>query len=339
MKNKVTVKMLCVVLAVCFAVFGLAACGSKTIKVTVNDAGTKAEVEIDTGKKVSDALAAAKITLGEKDECVPKPDEKIAEDTKEIVVLRYAKVTIVKDGKNTSVELVGGTVEEALKKANITLADGESTDVDLKSYLKDGMTITVTAALKVSLTADGKTTEVTTKAATVKALLDEQKITLGKDDEVSEKLDAKVTAGMKIVVKRVEYKTETKTEEIAYTTEEQYSDSMAEGTSEVTQQGVTGEKEVTYKVKYVDGKEESREKDGEKVTKEAVNEIVTYGTASEDAGGYDSGDNNSGDSGSDDGGSSGKKVVDRQPMPDCDADGHGTYIVTYDDGSVGYEVY
>ena len=109
-------------------------------------------------------------------------------------------------------------------------------------------------ALKASITVDGKTLDVTTDAKTVKDLLAEQKITLGKDDEISAKLDAPVTADMKIVIKRVEYKEEVKKEEIKFDIIEQTSTGMAAGTSEITQQGVNGEKEVTYKVKYVDVK-------------------------------------------------------------------------------------
>ncbi len=289
MKQKSFVRFLCVALVICLATCSFAACsGKKTVKIAINDNGTKTEVEIEVGKKVSDALSKAEITLGEKDECEPKADEKITEDTKEITIKRAA-------------------------------------------------------AFKVSLTADGKTTDVNTSAETVQAFLDAQGITLGKDDEVSEKLDAKITDGMKITVKRVTYKEETKTESIDYQTEEKYSSSIAEGSSEVTQQGVNGEKTITYKVKYVDGKEESREKVDEKVTKEAVNEIITYGSASDDSGNddsdnFDDTDTNDGDSG-DNGDNGGKTVVDRQPMPDCDDSGHGLYIVTYSDGSVGYEEY
>ena len=255
------------------------ACG-EPIKLTIIDAGTKTEVEAAVGTKVEDVLKEAKITLGPKDECEPKADAEITEETTTITIKRYAKVTVVNGDESVTVELVGGTVEEALKKANVNLADNQSVDVDLKAYLKDGMTITVVSKLTVSLTADGKTTEVSTSAATVQALLDEQGIKLGEDDEISEKADAKLTDGMKIVVKRVTYKEETKTETVDYSFEEDYDSSMEEGTSKVTQSGVEGEKTVTYKVKYVDGKEADREVISEKVTKEPVNQITTYGTAS-----------------------------------------------------------
>ena len=85
---------------------------------------------------------------------------------------------------------------------------------------------------------------------------------------------------MKIVVKRVEYKTEEKKEKIAFQKEEVVSDALTGGASELTQKGEDGEKTVTYKVKYVDGKEDSREKVEEKVTKEPVTQIVTKGSAS-----------------------------------------------------------
>jgi uncharacterized protein YabE (DUF348 family) len=323
-------KIAAIVLAMLMLCAAFSGCAGKKVTVTVNDMGSTTEVETETGKTVSDALAEAKITLGEKDECDPAADEKITEDLKEITVKRYAKVTIIKDGQETAVEVVGGTVEDALKKAGITLAEGESADVDLKTAVKDGMTVTVGKEVKVSLTVDGKTNEITTKAATVQALLDEQGVTLGKDDELSEKADTKLADGMKIVIKRVEYKNETATEEIPYETEEQYSSSMAQGTSETTQSGVTGEKEVTYKVKYVDGKEADRETVSEKVTKEAVNEIITYGT-------YTAPQNSGSDSGSGGNSGGGRTVVSVVPVYDCDGSGHGYNEIHYSDGSVEYQ--
>ena len=126
---------------------------------------------------------------------------------------------------------------------------------------------------------------------------------------------------------------------------------MNEGESEVEQKGVNGEKEVVYSVKYVDGKEESREKKSEKVTKQPVNEVVTYGTKTETSQTYDNSnnnagaENNSGNSGNanQSGGTesppqqSGKTVVSKTPVYDCDGSGHGYYEIKYSDGSVEYE--
>lgn len=324
MKNNKTIKAFTLVLAMLMLALTVAACSPKKITVTIDDNGTKSEVEIEVGKTVKDALDAAKITLGDKDECEPKADEKIAEDTKLITVKRSNKVTIIKDGKETSVEVLGGTVEDALNKANITLGDGESVDVDLKTALKEGMVITITKTFKVSLTVDGKTNTVNTAVKTVQDFLNEQGVTLGKDDEVSEKLTTAIADGMTVTVKRVTYKEETATETVDYDTEEKYDSSKAQGTSEVTRQGVEGEKKVTYNVKYVDGKEADRELLSEELTKAPVTQIITYGTyvAPQPTAAPQP---------------QGKTIVSKTPVYDCDGSGHGYNEIHYSDGSVEYE--
>lgn len=330
----------CLVLICCFAL-SFAACSAKAVTVTINDSGTKTEVEATTGMTVSEAVEKGGLSLGEKDETTPEKDEKITEDTTEITIKRYAKVTVVKGTEKKEVELVGGTVEEAVKKAGFTLGANDTLDADKSAYLKDGMTITITAALKVTLTVDGKTTEVSTSAKDVKSFLDEQKIKLGKDDTVSEKLETPLKNGMKIVVKRVEFKEEKKAEEIDFESEKEYDDSMNEGESKVTQQGVKGEKEVVYTVKYVDGKEESREKKSEKVIKEPVKEITTYGTKTESPQNNDNSNNNSGNNkpaeSESQASQGGKTVVSKTPIYDCDGSGHGYYEIKYSDGSVEHQ--
>lgn len=329
-------------LALLMAVLCLSACGGdddSSVTLTVRDGNTRSEVKAYTGNKIADILSAAGITLGAKDVCVPAADSELADGVTEIVVQRYAKVTVVKDGVEKEVELTGKTVKDAIEAAGFTIGEGEEPDVDPGAYLTDGMVIGFIAEKQVEITVGGRTVTFSTKAKTVEELLKEDGITLGPDDEVSEKLDAPVTDGLKLTVKRVEYKDENKIEKIAYTTKEEYSDSLPEGTSEVTRKGVEGEKEVTYKVKYVDGKEESREKTLEKVTKEPVDEIVTYGTASSGGSGDNGGSGDDGGNGGDNGGDNGVYEVSRDNYPDCDGSGHGYWEVHYSDGSTEYIEY
>lgn len=333
MKKHYFGKILALAMAVCMLSCCLVACGGKEMALTVNDRGTKTEVTANVGSTVAQVLEKAQITLGEKDETEPAKDAKITEDVKEIIVKRYAKITVVLGDEKKEIEVVGGTVEDAIKKAGYTLDGGITSDTPTTDYVKDGMTITLTKGLTVELTMDGKTTTISTSAKTVADLANELK--LGADDELSEKAETAITDGMKLTVRRVEYKEVKETEKISFETEERYSDSISSGSSEVTQEGVDGEKEVTYKVKYVDGKEDSRKSVSEKVTKEPVNKIVTYGTASDDSG-YSDGGNQGGGS---DSTPAGRTVVSRQQVPDCDGSGHGYYIITYSDGSEEYEEY
>ena len=83
---------------------------------------------------------------------------------------------------------------------------------------------------------------------------------------------------------KVENKTTTKTikttEAINFTTTKENEQNMKKGTSKVVQSGVQGTKEVTYEVTYDStGKEISRKKLSENITKQPVNQIEKVGTS------------------------------------------------------------
>ena len=347
MKIKGITKAAALLLAMLMTAIVFTACGDKTVTLNVIDKGAKTEVEATVGMTVTEVLEKAEMKISEKDETEPKADEKITESTAEITIKRYAKVTVKQDKDSKVIELVGGKVIDAVKQSGFKL-DGYAIDVDREKYLEDGMVINLVKGSTVSLTVDGKTTDYPTKAKTVEEFLKEQKVELGKDDEVSEKLDAEIKDGMKITVKRVEYKTEEKTEKVEFKKEEVLSEALDEGASELTQKGVDGEKTVTYKVKYVDGKEESREKTEEKVTKEPVNQIVTKGTKAVNRDYQESEQSSQQSQESPQPQQSeeqkqeepaGKTVVSKQNYPDCDGSGHGYYEITYSDGTTEIQEY
>ena len=202
-------------------------------------------------------------------------------------------LTVVDGNTKTEVEAAAGDkIADILKSAGIILGAQDTVEPAAETALGDGVT-KITVKRYIAPTEPAATAAQTEPAATE-------------------------------AVASIEYKEVKETETIAYSTEEQYSSDMVEGTSEVTRQGSNGEKEITYKVKYVDGKEESREKIAEKITKEPVSEIITYGTGT-DTSGND--------------GASGKTEVSRVPYYDCDGSGHGYWEVTYSDGSVEYIVF
>lgn len=184
------------------------------------------------------------------------------------------------------------------------------------------MDIQVIRRVEVSLRADGKTKKTVTQAKTVKELLNENNIALSKKDRIRPALNKPLKEGTKVVVERVETRKEKKTEEIVFSVETQKSSSMYVGSSKVTREGVNGSKEVTYQITYVDGKEESRKKVKEKVIKEPVSKIVTEGTKEKP---QQSSQKSSG---------SGKHIVSKRKVPDCDGSGHGYWEIKYSDGTV-----
>lgn len=132
--------------------------------------------------------------------------------------------------------------------------------------------------VNVTVKADGNTLELMAAQTTVKGVLKSHNINLGKDDIVTPEKGSKVKDGMEITVGRVEYKKETAKVEIPYKTETKGVDTLPHGTSKVVAKGENGKDKVTYKVKYVDGEEVSREEIARENIKAPVTEIIEKST-------------------------------------------------------------
>ena len=271
---KIIKKILTSGLAV-FFLMGLCACGKVTVQI--NDGGVVTELEVSSSKTVEQALEEGEIALNEGDEVSPASDTKVSE-AQEIVISRKNTVSLSMDGKTREVEMVGGTVGDLLEQEKITLGEKQHVNYALDEYLTDGMEIKVSYSFSIEVQCDGKTYSQDMEAETVGDVLKELNITPGKDDRVTPAVTEAVTEGMKIVVNRVTFDTVVETEETEYETVYEDDSSMAKGQEEVSVKGENGQKEVTYKVTYVDGVEESREVVSETVTKEPVHNVVKVGT-------------------------------------------------------------
>ena len=299
----------------------LCSCQKPEIEVTVQDERNETQLTVKEGTKVEDILSQAAITLGEKDVVEPELNAKIIEAGSTVTIGRYAKVNLVYNGETKTYELCGKKVSDLMTAAGLDGEEHLGVNYDKDTYLSEIKDDIVVSELeKVTIICDGKESEVYTSAESVDDLLKEQGIKLGKLDRVSHGGD-KV-----IIIERVTTKDITETETVSFSTEKKYSSDMMSGKSKVTKQGVNGKKECVYRVTYVDGKEESREKLSEKVITPAENQIITYGTKQAAATTQSSAKTSS----------SGKTVVSREKQPDCDDSGHGYYIVKYSDGSTEY---
>lgn len=293
----------------------LTGCGRNDMQVTITDGHTQTRVEIRKGTTVEEVLKRAEVPVYDKDVVTPEISKKITKSGTEINVVRHVTVT-VRDGEQINeLELTGGTVQDALEQAKITLAGHDYLNHSPEGSLTDGMDISVVRRLAVTVLVDGETRECLTTAADVESLLAEQHIAVDKKDRISPSRTAMLSEGSQVVVERVSVKEITEREPIAFETQIEYSNSMYSDESVEKTPGVPGEKEVTYQVTYVDGKEESRKPISEKVIKEPTDCVMTKGTKKR------------------------RQIVSRQKVPDCDGSGHGYYIITWSDGTVEYEDY
>lgn len=248
------------------------------VNLTVREAGKENLLVAYRGDTVEQVLLENSIVLKDADEITPARETVVEGDT-QVEIRRACQVVVLADGKQTTVTQTGGTVEDALKEAGVTVGEEDSLNYDKDEPLFDKMHIRVTRVMKVRITAGGETREVETFAQTVEDVLKKFQVELDEDDRVEPEAKTKVAEGMEITVRRVEVKEEVKTEEVPFETQYQDTDSLYEGETQVKTQGVAGEKKVTYQVTFVDGEEESREAASEKVTKEPVAEVVLRGTA------------------------------------------------------------
>ncbi len=230
-----------------------------------------------------DILAQAGITLSQEDEVIRVDTDGVVS----LTIIRAFDVEVVYRGESFAVKVAGGTVAEAIESAGITLSGAETVTPDLDAQVTEGAVIEIIADNYVVLTADGETNEIATKAKTVAEFLSEIELKLSKDDLLSVDENAEITDGIEIEVSRVEYKEEVRTEYIDYDFITEETDDMYLGVTSVERYGEEGEKEVTYKCKYVDGELVDEEVIKEKVIKEPVDQLELVGTYEEPEYDYD----------------------------------------------------
>ena len=296
--------------------FLLSGCTEK-VDVQIVDGYVETVVNVPMDMTVEEVLEEAEIALNEGDAISTELILPVTYSSGTIVIKRKATVTLADGESEKEVVLNGGKVKDALAAAGITIDDNDLLNYEQEVYLEDGMCIQVVHRQEVCLEENGNETIVYTTAKTVDEFLSLESIRLGEKDRIFPKPAKAIEEGMRIRLKRVDVKKQVEIEAIPYETETKLSDSMEEGTSEVTRKGINGKKKVTYEITFVDGKEESRKAVKEKIVKEPVSQVVTKGAKKKDSGE--------------------RTIVSKEKVLDCDGSGHGYYIITYSDGTVEYE--
>lgn len=230
------------------------------------------------GSTVADALTKADIAVGEHDLVVPAPDQAI-EDGSAIVVRYGRKVTVTVDGVTSDYWTTGTTVDEAMSELGIRALAGAAISVSRSAGLgREGLTFTVVNPRAVTVTVDGSSRTESTTKATVGDLLDALGISVGTNDRVVPASGTAITEGLAVAVHRVELRTSTVTEKVAFKTVRNDDATMTKGQTKVDTRGVTGERVVTYTETWVDGVLEGTSETSATVTKPAVDKVIRVGT-------------------------------------------------------------
>ncbi len=268
-------RIIATVLLAVFCAGTVFAAATATYTVTIVDDGQARSV-ITARSDANAILEQAEIEVG--------ADDKVdlsgftSGENSTITIYRAKNVT-VSDGEAFTKSIVAaGTVADAVAKSGITLKESDVLNFSKATLLKEGMSIYVQIAFPVKVTVDGKTAEIEVAGGTVEEAIRAAGVSMNKDDESTPAKDQPVTEGMQIRVDRVEYQLRTQTETIAFEKITEKSVSMYTDQRKVMQKGENGEKEVTYRDRYVNGKLVKTIVDSEKILKEAVDQKTLVGT-------------------------------------------------------------
>lgn len=201
----------------------------------------------------------------------------LANNQVEIVIKRAFTVDVFFDGEWHSYEVNDGTVADLIALHNIPAGDGFHVSVPMDEPLADGMKIVISRLIPINIVVDGENRAVSVPEGTVAEALKFLEISTSPDDIVSEPLDKIVEDGLSITVNRVEVKEVTEREPIPFATEVKKSDSLSRGEFKIEVSGASGEKDVTKRIKYIDGKPSQVEVLAENVLKAPVNQVKIVG--------------------------------------------------------------
>ena len=271
--------VLAIIIALCVivTVFTSTAFADSTTRydVTIADGG-KESVVTTTETEPIEILKEANIAINSGDKL--NLTEFVSGEGGKISISRKNSINVDYNNSIQTYDVYSETVGEALDEIGAVLGKDDKVNFPLTDSVKDGMVIQIKTAFSVSVKADGKTTQLAFADGTVKDVLAKANITLNKHDYTKPSVNTPLEAGMKIKVYRVKYKTATKNAEISFETKKVKDKTLYKGTQKVAKKGSKGKKKISYSVRYVNGKEESREKVKEEIQKKPVTKIIKVGT-------------------------------------------------------------
>ena len=143
--NKLKASLTSLILVV-LVLITTASCSSagNEVKINVIDNGTAVSIDARDNMTVEEMLSSAQIQVDSRDDVVPDLKTVWSQaNADSITIKRFAGVTVTDGTEIRNVGLFGGTVEQAITQAGFNPGEYEASQ-DLKSYLTDGMTITLT---------------------------------------------------------------------------------------------------------------------------------------------------------------------------------------------------
>ncbi|MGY1750362.1 ubiquitin-like domain-containing protein [Modestobacter sp. SYSU DS0511] len=252
----------------------------KSVTLTID--GQSREISTYAGT-AGEVLADEGLTPAAHDVVLPTADS-VVHDGDTVVLNRARPLTLTVDGVRsevltTALSVDGALQELGLRGDDLVLSASRSERVPL-----NGMDLAISTSKDITLIADGQHRTLTTTAATAGDLLAEQGIALSATDRISLYPDQPLLDAMVLQVTRVQVAEVVEVQPVDFATVETPDPDVVTGQKTVTQEGVPGERTVTWRVTVTDGVETGREQLSTAVTRAPVDQLVTVGTKPRPAG-------------------------------------------------------
>jgi uncharacterized protein YabE (DUF348 family) len=246
----------------------------KTVTVSVD--GQASEVR-SFGRTVGDVLAHRGIQVGPHDLVVPTPDERL--ESGERIMVRFGRpVDLTIDGESRRVWTTARSVDEALMMFGVR-TEGAAVSASRSARIsRGGIDLDVRLPHDLTFLADGKRSELTTNAATVREALVEVGITLRPQDLLNAGLMDVPADEQVLAVTRVDRKLVVQEIAVRFKTIRKTSADLFKGETRIVKKGKVGAREVTWERVFLDGKLDTRRKLSDRVAVRPVTQVVLVGT-------------------------------------------------------------
>lgn len=189
-------------------------------------------------------------------------------------------IVISIDGNEKVITTYSKDIKNVLNRQNIVLGPKDKITPSLNMPLRSGDKISIKKSVLIYVTVDDKEIAIATSEDTIKDTLKAEEIRYAGLDKVDPSPDNKPMEGMKVKITRVDSKLLKEYQPIDFATVIKNDNTLMNTVKKVSQEGESGEKEITLKVIFENGKEVSRQVVQELVTKEPVNRVILQGTLS-----------------------------------------------------------
>ncbi|HEY2300202.1 MAG TPA: transglycosylase family protein [Jatrophihabitans sp.] len=261
------------VTSVATAAFAATGPDTKSIHLVVDG---KSQTISTTASTVSDVIGTNGMSVDKHDILAPAAGTAVR-DGETIVFKRGRLLHLTVDGHKRNVWTTAPNVADALSALGYKWTDFVSVSRAARLPL-DPTSLVLRTPKHVTVVHDHTKRHIVTTDATVRQVLSDLKVKLGKHDRLSPKLKEPVENHMKIVVKRVTIKHVVKRQAIPYNVIKRNDSSMYSGNTSVARSGAEGMRRLVFTVVYIDGKVASRKQVSNTVLRHARTEIERVGT-------------------------------------------------------------